>query len=211
VGIFKDHMLYLVLSTEYTNGRPVVDVARQSIEAGIDMLQMREKALSNTGLLTLGSELLCLCRQRSVPFIVNDNPYIAKRLNADGVHLGQEDIKKYTLSKTRCMIGRNKIIGISTHSIQEFKAANSQAFDYIAFGPIFPTSTKDYNIGTGDIEEVLGISDKPVIFIGGINTLNIGSIIKKRAEHIAVIRAIAGADDVSLAVKTLKKIMRDRL
>ena len=205
MNIIKDNTLYLILSAEYANGRPVLDIAEQALDAGADMLQMREKSLSEEALLALGGKLLCLCKKNAVPFIVNDNPYIAKKLNADGVHLGQEDVKKYPLNDTRNMLGKDKIIGISTHSVTEFKNANRQAFDYIAFGPVFPTKTKDYHIGTGDIEEVLKISQKPVFFIGGINISNINILIEKGVKNIAVIRAITEADDIALAAKTLKK------
>ncbi len=205
MNIIKDNTLYLILSAEYANGRPVLDIAEQALDAGAGMLQMREKSLSEEALLALGRKLLCLCKKNAVPFIVNDNPYIAKKLNADGVHLGQEDVKKYPLNDTRNMLGRDKIIGISTHSVAEFKNANRQAFDYIAFGPVFPTKTKDYHIGTGDIEEVLKISQKPVFFIGGVNISNINILIEKGAKNIAVIRAITEADDIALVAKTLKK------
>ena len=210
MSIIKDYTFYFVVSAEYTNGRPVLNIAKQAIDAGIDMLQMREKALSDENLLALGGKLLYLCRKKSVPFIVNDNPYIAKKLNADGVHLGQQDIKKYPLEYTRGILGRDKIIGISTHSPQEFRAANCQDFDYIAFGPIFSTKTKNYHIGIGDIEEVLSIASKPVIFIGGINILNIDRIIEKGAKNIAVICAITEAENVQLAVKTLKKYIEGK-
>jgi thiamine-phosphate pyrophosphorylase len=198
-------MVYLVLSSEYTKTRPAMDIAEQAIDSGIDMLQMREKLLPRQELLALGEKLLSLCRKKGIPFIVNDNPHIAKALDADGVHLGQEDLKRYPLDFTRNMLGANKTIGISTHSLEEFKAANIRDFNYIAFGPIFKTKTKDYYIGTGDIEEVLSIATKPVFFIGGINTSNIGTLISKGAKNIAVIRAITEADDVFSSVKKLKK------
>jgi thiamine-phosphate pyrophosphorylase len=121
------------------------------------------------------------------------------------VHLGQEDIKKYSLNYTRSILGKNKIVGISTHSLAEFKIANSKDFDYIAFGPIFPTKTKDYHIGIDDIDEALRVSSKPVIFIGGINISNIDKLIQKGAKNIAVIRAITEAENIPLAVAELKK------
>jgi thiamine-phosphate pyrophosphorylase len=121
------------------------------------------------------------------------------------VHLGQEDIKKYSLNYTRSILGKNKIVGISTHSLAEFKIANSNDFDYIAFGPVFPTKTKDYHIGINDIDEVLKVSSKPVIFIGGINISNIDKLIQKGAKDIAVIRAITESEDIPLAVAELKK------
>ena len=197
-------MIYLVLSSEYTKTRPVLDIAEQAIDSGIDMLQMREKLLPEQDLLALGEKLLPLCRKKGIPFIVNDNPHIAKALDADGVHLGQEDLKQYPLDFTRNMLGRNKLIGISTHSLGQFKCANCQGFDYIAFGPIFPTKTKDYNIGIDDAEEVLKIASKPVFFIGGIDISNIDILIAKGVKNIAVIRYIMEADDIMLAVKKLQ-------
>jgi thiamine-phosphate pyrophosphorylase len=200
----KNHILYFVLSSEYTRENNPLETARQAIDAGIDMLQMREKHLSQDKQILLGKQLLSLCRKRPTPFIVNDNPYLAERINADGVHLGQEDIKQYPLSLTRKILGHKKLIGISTHSVAEFKAAAKQDFNYIAFGPVFSTKTKDYHIGTGDIEELLCISSKPVIFIGGINLLNVQQLREKGVKNIAVIRAIAEADDVASTVKALK-------
>jgi thiamine-phosphate pyrophosphorylase len=204
VAALKEYTLYLVLSSDSTKGRPVLDIARQAVQSGIDMLQMREKNFSQGNLLSLGEKLLPLCKKQCIPFIVNDNPYLAKTLNADGVHLGQEDIKKYTLKKAREILGPEKLIGISTHSIGEFSAANGQDFDYIAYGPIFPTKTKDYCIGTVGIEEVLKLSSKPVIFIGGINAENMHTIVEKGAKNIAVIRAVTEADDIAKAVQSLK-------
>ncbi len=200
----KDHNLYLVLSSEYAGTKPVLDIARQALTAGVDILQMREKDISEKGLIALGKNLLSLCREFNTPFIVNDNPYLAKRLGADGVHLGQEDIKRYPLFDTRNIIGHGKTIGISTHSIEEFKQANRDDFNYIAFGPIFPTETKDFFLGTDDIEEVLGIAKKPVIFIGGINLTNIDSLLRKGVRNIALIRAITESDNIAAAVESLK-------
>ncbi len=204
----KDYNLYLVLSSEYANGRPVLDIARQAVAAGVDILQMREKAMPEKDLITLGKSLLSLCRECNIPFIVNDDPCLAKRLDADGLHLGQEDIKRYPLLSTRNIIGPGKAIGISTHSIEELKQANAEEFDYIAFGPIFPTRTKDYFIGTADVDEVLRIANKPVVFIGGINPENVDSLLNRGAKNIAVIRAITGSDNVTAAAESLKYKIR---
>ena len=201
----KDYNLYLVLSSEYANGRPILDIARQAVVAGVDILQMREKDMPEETLMTLGTSLLSLCREFNIPFIVNDDPYLAKRLNADGVHLGQEDSKRYPLLSTRNIIGPDKTIGISTHSIKEFKQANSEEFDYIAFGPIFPTRTKNYYIGTADIDEVLRITNKLVVFIGGINPENVDSLLSRGVKNLAVIRAITESDNIAVAVESLKR------
>lgn len=206
----KDYNLYLVLSSEYAKGRPILDIARQAVAAGVDILQMREKDISEKDLMILGASLLSLCREFNIPFIVNDDPYLAKRLNADGVHLGQEDIKRYPLLSARNIIGPGKTIGISTHSIEEFKQANSEEFDYIAFGPIFPTRTKDYYIGTADINEALDIANKQVVFIGGINLENVDSLLNKGAKNIAAIRAITESDNITVTVESLKHKINNR-
>jgi len=99
------------------------------------------------------------------------------------------------------------IVGVSTHSIRQFKDAASSDVDYIAFGPVFETKTKDYSIGTTDVEEASSMSDKPVVFIGGIDESNIDDLLDKGARNIAVIRAIVASGDVSSSVKRLKDRM----
>lgn len=203
----KNNSLYLVTGTEYSNGRDTVEVAEKAIAGGVDILQMREKKMSPSELSSLGSSLRKLCSENNVTFIVNDDPLLAKELPADGVHLGQEDLLKYPPEKTREIIGADKIIGISTHSVEQFRAACGSDCDYIAFGPIFHTLTKDYAIGAGDIEEILKLATKPVIFIGGINADNISSVLDAGAKNIAVIRAIAQADDITAATRRIRDMM----
>lgn len=204
---FNKNNLYFVLTSEYAKGRPAAQIAEEALSAGVDILQMREKDLSKEELTMLGKKLLLACRKKSVPFIVNDDPHIAKEVNADGVHLGQEDIKRYPVSYARKVLGRDKIIGISTHSLKELEKANSSDCDYAAFGPVFATKTKDYSIGTADVKEALNISRKPLVFIGGVNIDNIDSLIEKGARNIAVIRAIAESDNISQIVKYFKGII----
>jgi len=200
----KDYSLYFVTSQEYAKGRSTLDVADAAISAGIDILQMREKQKPEEELIELGNELSSLCIKKDVIFIVNDDPMLAQKVGADGVHLGQEDIKKYPINKAREILGQDKIIGISTHSIEQFKQAKESDCDYIAFGPIFPTKTKDYSLGTNHIQDLLTIANKPVVFIGGIDLTNIDIILQKGAKNIAVIRAIVQAEDIPSKVKELK-------
>jgi thiamine-phosphate pyrophosphorylase len=200
----KDYSLYFITSQEYTKARSSLEVAQSAINGGVDILQMREKHKSKEELLELGKALQLLCRESNVMFIVNDDPFLASDLNADGLHLGQEDIKKYPLAEVRNIIGKDKIMGVSTHSIEQFKQAKESDCDYIAFGPIFPTKTKDYSLGTNHIQDVLSIADKPVVFIGGIDLINIDILLQKGAKNIAVIRAIAQAEDISSRVKELR-------
>jgi thiamine-phosphate diphosphorylase len=203
----KDHNLYLVITEERCKGRGAMEVVRAAIAGGVDIIQMREKNKPREELVNLGRKLSRVCEDNKVLFIVNDDPSIAKEAGADGVHLGQEDAIKHSLNETRNMLGGGRIIGISTHSPEQFKAANDKDFDYIAFGPVFETKTKDYFLGDKDVEEVVRIAKKPVFFIGGINLANIGGILKKGAKNIAVIGGIAEAEDITLRTREFKKLL----
>lgn len=202
-----DHSLYLVLSEEYGAGRPLISIAEKAIAGGIDILQMREKHKSSEELIRLGTALSDLCRRNGVTFIVNDDPVLAVELDADGVHLGQEDMMRHAMDDVRRVIGREKIIGLSTHSVEQFQQANGLDVDYIAFGPVFPTQTKDYHIGTGDINAVLKMTSKPVVVIGGINMLNVDVVLKEGATRVALIRDIMQAEDIAARARWYKSIL----
>ncbi|MCX5686522.1 MAG: thiamine phosphate synthase [Candidatus Omnitrophica bacterium] len=206
----KDHSLYLIISEEYGRGRSALEIAKSAIAGGIDIIQLREKKKSEEEILKTGKELLALCKKNKVTFIMNDDPYLAKKAGADGVHMGEEDVKKHPLAETRRIIGSDKIIGLSTHSIKKVKEASPGDIDYIAFGPIFPTTIKDYSIGTKDIKKVLEITEKPIFFIGGIDISNIGEILKLGGKNIAVIRGISQADDITEATKKFKEKIYQR-
>lgn len=206
----KDHSLYLVTSEECSGGRSTLDIAKEAIGSGIDILQMREKGKSGEDLKKLGREISFLCKGTSTIFIVNDDPYLAKELEADGVHLGQEDINEFPIAETRRIMGKDKVIGISTHSFEQFNIANKEDVDYIAFGPVYPTKTKDYHIGLGDISKVMKVARKPVIFIGGIDMDNIDEVLASGARNIAMIRALTGAKDIRDAIKQVKDKIESR-
>ncbi len=199
-----DYSLYLVISEEYGLGRSAVEIAKLAISSGVDIIQMREKSKARDELVKLACELSSLCKEKRVIFIVNDDPLIARESGASGVHLGQEDMRKYSLTETRKIIGNGKIIGVSTHSLAELKNANEDDVDYIAYGPIFPTEAKKYFLGTKDIKEVLKIAKKPVVFIGGINLSNLDEILKQGAKNIAMIRGIIRAEDIIGRVRNFK-------
>lgn len=203
----KNKNLYLVLSSECCGNEDPVSVAEKALHAGADILQMREKNKTYPELLALGKKLFALCRQYNALFIVNDNPLLARELSADGVHLGQEDLLTCPLSETRRLLGRDKLIGLSTHSLEQFKKANEQDFDYLAFGPVFPTQTKNYCIGTKDLEQVLKIARKPVVVIGGITLRNISMLTAQGVRNIAMIRAITEAADIAQAVRKFKEVL----
>lgn len=204
----NDNSLYLVISEEYAKGKSALEIARLAISGGVDIIQMREKRKPEEDLIRLGAALGRLCKENNVTFIINDDPALAKKLDADGVHLGEEDMKKYPLKEVRHIIGEDKIIGMSTHSLEQFKKANAEDINYIAFGPIFKTKTKDFFLGTGDIENVMAIAAKPVFFIGGITLSNVDEVLKKRAKNIALIRGITEADDIVAMTRNFKERLK---
>jgi len=209
MAVIKDHSLYFVCTEEYGNGRSAAEAARDAVRGGADIVQMREKHKSGDELARLGKELARLCEGSGRVFIVNDDPALAAEIGADGVHLGQEDMKRSSIKSAREMLGPGKIIGVSTHSLEEFELANNGDVDYIAFGPIFPTGTKDYSIGTSGVERVLKAARKPVVLIGGITLDNVDTLLDLGAKNVAVIRDMIRADDIAGRAKAFKeKILR---
>ena len=204
IRAIKDGSLYLVLSEEYVGSVPLMRIAQEATAGGVDILQMREKHKSPEELIGLGRRLASLCKDNGVTFIVNDDPLLAGKLEADGVHLGQEDIRQYPVNTVRRMIGADKIIGLSTHSLEQFQRANLMDVDYVAFGPLFPTKTKSYHIGTGDVSRVLQTALKPVVFIGGINADNLDLLLAAGVSNIALIRDIMQAENVAARTKWYK-------
>lgn len=200
----KDYSLYLVISEDCGLGKSAPEIARLAISGGVDIIQMREKNKDKDKLLKLAGELSNICKENEVAFIVNDDPLLAKEVGASGVHLGQGDLKKYSISATREILGKDKIIGISTHSLAELNKANDDDVDYIAYGPIFPTKTKDYFLGTGDIREAIDIAKKPLVFIGGINLSNLEEVLAEGARNIAVIRGIIQSRDIEFTARDFK-------
>ncbi len=203
----KEGSLYLVITEEHCNGRPVMEIAEAAIAGGVDMLQLREKKKSMQEIIELGTRIAKLCSDNDVMFIVNDDPMLAKRVGADGVHLGQEDMSRFSVEMARDIIGPDRIIGVSTHSLDEFKRSAADDVDYLAFGPIFQTKTKNYCIGTKEIKEIVDFSTRPVFFIGGIDLSNIDDVLDEGACNIALIRGITEASDISARTKEFKEKM----
>jgi len=200
----RSENLYLVTSEDASNDMTTLEITKQAIQGGIDIIQIREKKKSYDELIVLGNEILKICNENDTILVINDDPDLAKKLNAHGVHLGQEDMKKYPIQAARKIVGEQMIIGISTHSVDQVIEANSLDVDYIAYGPVFKTKTKDYFIGIDDVEKVLNLSRHPVFCIGGIDLDNIDFLIEKGVKNIAVIRGITQAKNIQLKVMAFK-------
>lgn len=200
--------VYFIMGTANCRKDPV-EVLKEAIAGGITFFQFREKgegALIGEEKYALAKKLQSLCKEHRIPFIVNDDLELAIALDADGVHIGQEDEPAETV---RNQIGANKILGVSVHTPEEAEAALSTGADYFGIGPVYPTKTKTDakpSRGTALIEELRsqGIA-VPIVGIGGITSENAATVVEAGADGVSVITAISLADSPSLAAKALRK------
>ena len=199
--------LYGITAENFSMGRSNYEVVTEMIKSGIKIIQYREKYKSLREKLEEAKILCELCKKNNVLFIVNDHVDIALMVDADGVHVGQEDMP---VNEIRKIIGENKIIGLSTHSVEDVHKAVLQDVDYIGVGPIFPTTTKDRAaVGIEYMEYVERNIDLPYIAIGGIKESNLSQIVEKGAKRIALVSEIVGADDIIEKVNSLNKIIQE--
>ena len=195
-----NNKLYVITESAISKGRSNEFVVKEAIKGGAEIIQLREKQWDKNKVKEEAKKLLKICRENNVLFIVNDYVDAALEIGADGVHLGQLDMP---ISEARRICGNKLIIGLSTHSVEQAVKADKEDADYITIGPIFNTRAKDYTVGQGIIKRVLRKIKKPLIAIGGINKDNINSILGQGAKSVAVISAVAGAEDVREAASEL--------
>ena len=199
--------LYPIIDRQTIGDLDPVEVARQVLVPGVKIVQYRDKVSSASDICEICAALRDITLQKGVIFIVNDRLDIALATDADGVHLGQDDIP---VSTARRLLGSRKIIGKSTHSFSQARRAAKQDIDYIAVGPIFSTPTKRgaRAVGPELIARVRQITDKPIIAIGGINRHNLGDVLERGADGAAVISAVLKAKNIRAAAVSLKNICR---
>ena len=165
------------------------------------MIQLRDKRAGPGQLLPQGRQIAQLCRERGVCFIVNDRLDLAQAADADGVHLGQDDLPARA---ARALLRKGKILGVSTHSIEQAARAAEDGADYLGIGPLFATATKSTGyepIGCDAIRRLRSQTDLALLAIGGITMANVGEVIRAGATGVAVISAIVGADDIARATQ----------
>jgi len=182
----------------------LLDRLTQALKGGVDIVQLRSKTMSDASLMAIGQKIRRVTRALEKLFIVNDRVDLTLALDADGVHLGQDDLP---IGVARKMMGKGtKIIGRSTHSLQQAEQAVREGADYIGFGPLFSTPTKPtYEpVGLEPIREVLMKSEIPVVCIGGIERSNVKQVVAAGANRIAVVRAVFHASDPFRAASELK-------
>lgn len=196
--------IYGITGDNFSNGRSNYFCVEEMIKGGIKIVQYRAKTKDTREKVKEAREIRELCRKNGVIFIVNDNVDIALLVDADGVHIGQEDMHSDDVRK---LIGDNKIIGLSTHSEKQgMEAYKNPNVDYIGVGPIFPTTTKDTTpVGLGYLEYAVKNLDLPFVAIGGIKAQNIDAIIAKGAQRVCLVSEIVGADSISDMARNLQE------
>lgn len=203
----NDKKLYLVTNSDnFESDEIFLDKVALSIKSGVDIVQLREKNTTSKRFIYLAQRIRELTSHFGAAFIVNDRVDIAKISNADGVHLGQDDIP---VSYAREILGDNAIIGVSTHCPEHAKKAITGGADYIGVGPVFKTPTKPSKDPVG-LEYVKWAADNvniPFFAIGSIDTANIKEVVQAGAKRVAVIRAIMYVDDIESNCKILKSAL----
>ena len=203
-------LLYAITDRSWLKqGETLTDVCREVLENGATFLQIREKDLDEKNFEKEAAELKSLCEKYRVPFVVNDNVQIALDIDADGVHVGQSDIKGRDI---RSLIGPDKILGISAGTVEEAIAAEKAGADYIGVGAVFGTSTKKdaRNLSIEKLREICGAVAIPAVAIGGIGRRNVRELDGSGASGIAVISAIFGAGEPGKATGELLKLAEER-
>ena len=201
--IRKAMLLYAVTDRSWLKeNETLLDVVKEVVKNGATFLQIREKDLNGADFEAEAKTLQDICREHQVPYVVNDNVEIAMKIHADGVHVGQSDIKGRDI---RAMIGSDKILGISAGTVEEAVAAEQAGADYIGLGAIFGTSTKKNarNITMDRLNEIVEAVEIPVVAIGGINATKISELAGSKVDGVAVVSAIFAAEHPGEATKEL--------
>jgi thiamine-phosphate pyrophosphorylase len=194
--------LYFVCDAMPGGGDPEA-LLRAALDGGVDIVQLREKELGREEVERSARTFRRLCDTYSALFIVNDDPYLARTCDADGVHVGQDDA---SAAEAREVLGSEAIVGLSTHSEEQIAASASEAVDYISVGPIWETPTKEGRpgVGLGLAEHAACDAPHPFFAIGGIDTGNAVEVVAAGARRLGVVRAIRDADDPAAAAEALR-------
>ena len=206
-SLLKKSQLYLILDKPTFGNGSLKKICWAVKNSPVGLLQLRDKKSVKSQVLRLAIKLANEFRKSKTLFIVNDDLDLAVAIGADGVHLGQDDL---SLQQARRILGADKIIGISCHSLRQALRAQKAGADYIGVGPIFSTSTKlgSKPIGLEVLRQLKNKIKIPYFAIGNINMANISKIIDTKTKRVAVCRAIIKAKDFKLAIKQFNKILK---
>ena len=196
--------LYLVTDRHRTAGRPLLDVVEAALQGGVDAVQLREKDLSGGALLDLATRLRELTRRSGARLLVNDRIDVALAVGADGVHL---PVDSFTPADARRLLGPKALIGASTHSVEQARGAATGGANFIVFGPVFDTPSKQVfgaPVGLDALAQVTQAVTLPVVAIGGLTADRVAGVRQRGAHGVAVVAAILEADDPGAAAAALR-------
>ncbi len=197
--------LCVITDPKLAPGRDHVAIAKAALAGGADMIQLRDKAGDLRELLPQARAIQALCRSQGAIFIVNDRLDLALAVGADGVHVGQEDLPA---EAARRLLPPGRILGVSTHTPEQAEAARLAGADYIGFGPMFPTGTKDTGYsprGLPGLRDLRAAISLPILAIGGITLDTVEGVIAAGATAPAVISAIVAAPDIAAAAAAFRE------
>lgn len=202
------HGIYGILGEKFSLGLSNVQVAGQMVDAGVDVLQYREKPADKSlkQMYAECREIRKITQEAGVPFIINDHADIALMVGADGIHQGQDDLPVKALRN----IAPNMMIGCSTHSPEQAQKAIADGADYLGVGPIFATQTKEDvcdAVGFKYLEHVVKTHDIPFVAIGGIKRHNLKDILSRGAKTVCLVTEIIGAPNIKKRIKEIKQIL----
>ena len=205
--MFEKPTLYLI-TPENLHYEELIKAVEEALKGGADIIQYRAKNKDGKQMVEEAIALKKICFKYNVPLIINDRVDVALISNADGVHVGQDDI---SVPYVRNLVGNNKIVGLSTKTLQQVKEANYLPVDYIGFGAVFETSTKkDATLaGVENLRNAVKLSIQSVVAIGGIFHDNVKEVIRAGCRSIAVISAVFGSDDIKERAKQLKTLLKE--
>lgn len=207
----QDFGVYLVTDAGLSADRSTVEIVESAIRGGVDVIQLREKGACARDRYELGTEIRELTHEANVPLIVNDRVDLAAAIDADGVHLGDDDLP---VSAARAQLGETAIIGRSVSTPEAARRAEREGADYLGVGAVYGTTSKETdpeqsNIGLERIRAVREATDLPFVGIGGVTSENARAVIQAGANGVAVISAITGADDPEAATRRLSVAVRE--
>jgi thiamine-phosphate pyrophosphorylase len=207
--------LYAITDRQWSNCTHE-EIVRMLLDGGASLIQLRDKEASGRELLDQAIACLKLTREAGATLIINDRVDVALTAGADGVHLGQDDL---SVDEAREILGKDKIIGVSTHSIDQFRAALETSANYIAIGPVFPQLTKENPapvVGLEMVRDARKLTDRPLVAIGGINLGRAPEVIEAGADCVAVISALyplpemvdlGSKPEITMAVRNFLEIL----
>jgi thiamine-phosphate pyrophosphorylase len=187
--------LYAILDPSQTGGRPATEVCEALLEAGVRLIQYRDKQASSLATFRVCLDLAEKIKRQQGIFIVNDRADIALATGADGVHVGQEDLPG---DLARRIVGSERWVGVSTHHLAQVTEADALPVDYVAFGPLYETRSKekpDATVGLEGLRAARKATSKPLVAIGGITAENARAVIEAGADAVAVISGLVAASD----------------